>query len=255
MDLATFVLTDEEGGLLAFEVAWESGDYLAVVTPDLPLADSSAYVLEVDVCDLSTDVTFSTGIYGGDLDGEPSTLEHNTYVLDLEEVTFSTPENFELLLGMFGVSPLLVGIAQADSETLTLHVAEGKKKVDGSYALLADGRSWTFDPADFTEQPYFHAQQSEVSLNYDGNELPIRDFVIEGTFAPDGSSMGGLVVGGVADTRELSAAFFESEEGVCELMADWGISCIPCEDGVELCLEVLAEDAVALIEPDLDIIP
>jgi hypothetical protein len=209
----------------------------------------------VEVCEIVTEVAFSTDVYGSDLDDEVSALAHNTYVLDLEEITFTEPQNFELLLAMFGVNPLLVGVAEADDANLTLYVAEGKKRVDGSYGLLPDGRGWWFDPADFTKAPFFHAEQSELALNYDGVDLPIKDFLLEGTFAPDGSSMGGLVVSGVADTRGLSDAYAGDEAYVCDLMADWGMDCVACDDGAELCLEILAEDGIAPIEPELDIIP
>jgi hypothetical protein len=255
VDLASIVLTDEEGGEVATTITWESSDYLALVQADALLAGSSAYLLSIEICDELTEVAFSTDVYGDELEEEVSTLEHNTYVLDLEEVTFTEPENFELLLGMFGVNPLLVGIETANETDLVLFVAEGKKRSDGSYKLLDDGRSWLFEPADFTAQPYFSAEQAELSLDYDGVELPIQDFLLEGTFAPDGSSIGGVTVAGVADTRQLSAAFGDDESYFCDLMGDWGIHCIACDDGAELCIDILAEDGKAPLEEGLDIIP
>jgi len=253
--LASISLTDEGGDEVGASVSWQSSDFLAVVAADIPLDASSAYLMTVDVCDATTEVAFSTSAYGTALEAEAAALEHNTYVLDLSEVTFTEPENFELLLTMFGVAPLLVGVAQADDATITFFVAEGKKRSDGTYKMLDDGRFWWFDPADFTTAPYFSSQLDELSLEYEGAELPIKGFSLEGTFASDGSSIGGMTVAGVADTRYLSEAFGDDELYYCDFMEDWGIHCIACDDGVETCIEILAEDGEAPIEPDLDIIP
>jgi hypothetical protein len=233
-------------------VGWDGS--IATLTPAVPLAASTAYTLSASVCGVQTDVGFTTAVYGAELDGEVGALEHLTYVLDLNEVTFTQPEGLELIFSIYGVNPLLVGVASADAEQLTLYVAEGKLGVDGEYRLLRDPRSWWFDPADFTRQPYFSATQ-DIELAYDEVTIPVSDFHLEGTFAPDGSSIGGLVVSGVADTRDLADDVGGSEDYVCDLVADWGIDCVACDDGAVLCLDILAEGVTAPLAPGLDIIP
>jgi len=254
-DLATIALLDEAGDEQDIGISWESSDFVAVVQPDASLAASSAYTIAVDVCEVESLATFSTSEYGSELAEQAASLEHNTYVIDFDEITFSEPENLELILSMLGVNPLLVGVAQADGETITLYVAEGKKKVTGGYRQLDDGNAWWFDPADFSEQPYFYADQDELSLAYEDTSIPIRDFHIEGTFAADGSSIGGVSVSGVADTRYIAEQMTGDPDYICDMVGDWGISCVACDDGLEYCVGILAEDVVTPLVVGLDIIP
>ncbi|MFH1468987.1 MAG: Ig-like domain-containing protein [Pseudomonadota bacterium] len=250
-ELATVSLQDAVGEVEA-ALAWDGG--IVTITPAAPLEASTGYTLSATVCGEETAVGFTTDVYGGDLEEDVSALEHRTYVLDLNEVTFTRPEGLELIFSMFGVNPLLVGIASADAEQLTLYVTEGKIGVDGDYRELRDACSWWFDPADFTAQPFFTATQ-DIELAYDEVLIPVEGFHLEGTFAPDGLSIGGLVVSGLADTRYLGDDVGGSEDYVCALVYDWGIDCVACGDGAELCLDILAEGVTAPIAPDLDIIP
>jgi len=90
----------------------------------------------------------------------------------------------------------------------------------------------------------------------------IHEFVLEGTFASDGSWFGGGIVGGELDARDVVDAIDEvdSPEDFCNLTASFGAPCVACaSDGEEYCLDVLIDrlegdrvdtDVVEITDPE-----
>jgi hypothetical protein len=72
------------------------------------------------------------------------------------------------------------------------------------------------------------------------------DFSIEGTFAPDGSSIGGAQLSMMVDTTNLGEAMNlpddEDPMAVCNFIEPLGIPCVACPGGKELdnCIAIVA---------------
>ena len=78
-----------------------------------------------------------------------------------------------------------------------------------------------------------------------GVSIVIDDLSVSGVFAPDASYIGGVRFGGAIDTRSLVDLIVEGggDDAVCELVAGFGVECVPCgSDGEPYCLGLLVVD-------------
>ena len=116
--------------------------------------------------------------------------------------------------------------------------------------------TFPLDGASF-DDPYFELTAKSLPFNVTGVSVDINDLFLSGAFAPDGSSLSGMVLEGTVDTRPLvSALGLEGENGVCELakkLAD--VNCEPCADGSgTFCLSLRVEslDAAEVVSGSLE---
>jgi len=211
-----------------------------------------SYTLDVDVCGDFSSRGFSTSIYGGELIIEPEDLVGSTYLFDLGTAEYRQPEGLGMIIGLFLSAPLLVGITQADASEISLLGAQGwVDDVSGEYYQSGGLASWDFGVADFDESPWFWTQADRITIDYDGYDIPIYNFEIQGTFEPDGSSVGGASALGLADTRTMGPLLELDDEpnAVCDYGAGFGLVCEPCPDEEEYCLTIEAWfDSCELIE-------
>ena len=119
-----------------------------------------------------------------------------------------------------------------------------------------------FPPSDWVEAPYFSGDTEEIVVTYASassvTNITIHQVHLEGTFAADGSSMGGAWASGLCDTRNLGPLLDmgSDEDVVCNYLASFGLPCIDCGDGEELCvyMEAYFDDAPLIdglvLDPD-----
>ena len=232
---------------------WGEGNLIATVTPNPALAADSEYRLVVGICEDEGETTFTTSSYGAPLDGEPSELEDQTSVLLFTDVNFTKPEGIGSLLGMYLDIPLLVGVVRADDSTIDMLVAQGwLDSIDG-YKQRMGVETWSFDEADFQEQPYFEAEMESITLDFDGVEIPVQDFHLEGTFSSDGSHFSGGLLSGLGDTRNMGQLFGATDDlnYICNMAAAMTVECVPCPDGEPYCLFLQGEDIETSAVPGL----
>lgn len=243
---ATIQLLDGAGAEVATTVTWGDGNFQAEVTPVEPLDGNTAYSLHIEVCSYSGDVLFTTSEYGTELAESAAGLVGNTYVLDLSKADILQPEGLGYLLAAYLTEPILLGVDHADESLIGMVGAQGYKKNDGTYKQVGTD-VWIFPDADFTSAPYFAASTPEISIDYSDVAIPIESFSLAGTFAADGSKIGGGWASGLGDTRNMGPLLELGDDpgAVCDLITALGLSCETCADGEPYCvfLEVEFDEA------------
>ena len=235
---------------------WDNKDTTADVLPAEALTGDSNYTLSVTICDVTTEVNFSTSSFGSPLTKGPATLNDRTYVVELSEVTYTEPAGLGFVLAGTLTVPILVGVQAVYKDTIDLIGAEGVLANEGYYFQNPNLDSWDFSGASW-EDPFFSIDAESVSITYDDVEIPIFDFHLEGTFSPDGSAIGGGKLWGLGDTRNMSGFVASTDPAaICDLLALSGVNCDPCpSDDEPYCLYLKAEEIEADQEPDLIVVP
>jgi hypothetical protein len=236
---------------------WFSEDMETVYfTPAVPLEPQTTYAATITTCNGPATVAFTTSELGLPLEVD---IVGQTWAVDLTQGRVLRPEGVGDIIFELGVPLVLVEVQEVD----------GSLELMGALAL-DDGTqdpctpTIPFPSADFGDSPFFEVPASLVTLEVAGMLLPVHEFVLEGTIAPDGSWIGGAVIGGELDARELADIIDEVDtpEDLCNLTASFGAPCEPCStDGQEYCLGVLVDrlpgdgvdlDLVEIVDPSLD---
>lgn len=254
-----FSLTDSAGAAVPTNFSFDETGLVAVVTPASgALGALETYIFGAAVCNNQLQTQFTTALYGGPLEVEPADLVGNTYHFDLGGAEYLQPEGLGGVLATFLTDPLLIGIGAASETALTIQGTQGRINVDtGAISQRPGFDVWDFGSASFTEQPYFESAPADISINYGGAEIPMYDFRLSGTFAPDGSSIGFATASGVGDSRNMGplVGLGSDPSAVCDLAAGFGFSCEACPDGERYCVRIEALFEPAPLIPDLTLVP
>jgi hypothetical protein len=245
------LLTGSDGVETEVSITLDETGYNAVLDPG-PMTAEETYQLNLDVCGEQSNFGFTTSIYGGALIVDPGELAGNAYLFDLGAAEYVQPEGIGMIIGLFLSAPLIVGVTEADASEITLLGSQGWiDDVTGDIFQSSGLATWEFGTADFSEQPWFWTQSDMINIDYDGYDIPVYDFAIQGTFEPDGSSIGGASALGLADTRSMGPLLDLGDDpsAVCDYGAGFGLVCDPCPDDEPYCLTLEALfEACDLIE-------
>lgn len=236
----TVTLTQGEAEVAG--TTWLSEDSETVYfTPDAPLDPSTSYTATLSYCTGDAPISFTTSELGGELSSD---LVDSTYVIDLASARFVEPAGVGELIGEFVTMSVLVGVTAVDDSSITMM---GALSVEGGTDQDFCSPTFDFPAADFAEAPYFSVLADEMILAAAGYEIPLQDLEVSGTFAADGSYFGGAVLAGMVDARDIVDMIDEvdSYEDACNLTTSFGAPCIACDDGVEACLSLRADQIVA----------
>lgn len=228
---------------VSLSVAWDDAGLNATVEGAGGWPASETITLQVTVCTDESEVSFSTSEYGAPMEMGPADLVGNTYYFDLGEADYVKPAGLGAIIAIYLSQPLLISVDGATDTTISLLGAQGETDaLTGAIQQDMALPTFGFGTADFTASPYFSATTDELLINYSGYDVPIYDFHIEGTFAADGSSIGGGIATGLGDTRDLGLLLgVGSDPGaVCELATTFGLECSDCPDGNPWCLDIEA---------------
>jgi hypothetical protein len=154
---------------------------------------------------------------------------------------------------------VVLGVRYADERSIDLMAAPGLVSDLGVVTQDRNVPSWNFPLADFSQSPFVDAQAPSIELTYDdgadGVAIPVADFVLQGTFSADGTRLGGGVLEGLGDTRNVGALLGDdAPNAVCDLAAGFGVECIPCADLLPYCLRLRAEALEAEWIPGLELV-
>jgi len=253
-------ITDAAGTPVAASFDWE--DHGETVNITAELTGATEYVMTVNCLEEET-VGFTTSEYGVPLTISPDELLNRTYELDLPGAYFKEPTGVGALLGTYLENPLLASpVAITDTE-ITMLVAQGLWDDEGVASQDLGMDVFPFPPSDWVSAPYFSGDTEQIIVTYATSssvtEIVIHDVHLEGTFAADGSSLGGAWASGLADTRNLGPLLdlpgaSDSPSVVCDYLISFGLPCLDCGDGEELCLymEAYFDDAPVVDGVSLD---
>src|SRR5690606_28181765 len=139
------------------------------------------------------------------------------------------PGGFGPTLATLLDTPTLIGVAYVDAARLEWIGGLGTASGD---TIVQDTRkpSWDFPLGDFGDAPFFETTSDGVAFVVADWPLPIEDFFLSGTFAPDGRSVGGMVLSGTVDTRHAGGALGQDDDrdAICAFASGLGVDCEPC---------------------------
>jgi hypothetical protein len=245
-------LVDEDGVRLDTETVWSSAGLDFVLSFDGGLKANHTYELHMRDCREEKIVLFSTSGYGAPLTGGPNGLVGRTFLLDLVNAEWVQPAALGPLLAIYFTTPVLLGVQYADGSIVDFLGAPGFVDPFGNMTQ-AQEPSWDFPAVPFVDAPFFNANVDFVNLRFQGSDVPVRDFTLTGTFAGDMVSLGGGILTGTADTRNLGDLIGQPGEpgAVCEYAAGLGITCHACVDGLPYCLDLSVRDVTGRVVDDL----
>ena len=257
-DAAAAVFSLEESATLSpvdHTVSWGEDNLMATLVPASPLNGATQYNLRVTICETETSSTFETSDYGQPVDGGSESLIGLTSVILFDNVKFTEPENIGSLLALYFDVPLLVGVLGADTTNIDVVAAMGYfDNVDG-YKQRLNQATWTFGQVNLDGNAYFEGSVDEIDLGYSNVSIPVYNFALSGTFAPDGSHFAGGTLTGNVDTRHMAPLFGQTDEGYpCELVGSMGVSCEACPDGENYCLTIRGQDIVSAAVPGVSVV-
>jgi len=236
-------------GNVAFDLMWEDG----LLEPD------TDYTLWTKDCATTESLTFTTSTLGAPIEGGPGGLVGKTWRLDLVGATWVEPGALAGLLAVYFSTPILLGVQYADTANVDFIGAPGY--VDELGRIKQDiAPTWDFPVQSFAQQPYFEAEVSSIDIEYvDGSTsvtIPVQDFRLYATIAPNGESLGGARLSGLADSRGMGTLLGSDDPAtICEFAATLGVQCVDCADGQPYCLYLEAEDLDGTLVDDVTIVP
>lgn len=217
---------------LTFKVQFTKG-----LTPD------SQYLLEVTDCLGTRQVPFFTSSLGYPIIGGPGVLAGRVFDMRLDEGEFIEPGGMSAFLSPYLGDPILLQVQYANEEYIDFTGTQGYVDLFGD-VQQSTGGLWNFPVSPFESSPYFEIHGDNVVLEILGYELAVEGFGLTGTFSPDATKFEGATLGGMLDTRTAGALIGQpnNEAAFCMAATAFGLSCEPCNDGLEFCMEVLVED-------------
>jgi hypothetical protein len=222
------------------------GDYV-VFTPDEPLEPDTDYTVVFDYCHGAPEISFSTSSLGAPVE-DTSALVGRTYAIDFSEGRFLEGDDIGELLSTFFGRSLLIQVLSYDEDGVDLRVAVSRT---GSTQQEPCRRTTDLEGMDVSESPYFSFATDEFSFGAYEGELTFLDFAVDGTFAADGGSVGGVGFSLTLRVSELVPILgVGDEDELCELADQLGVACEVC--GGQTCVTVSADRiAGPAIEVDL----
>lgn len=238
-----FRVTDDGGREIPVEVTKDDTGLVATITPVDGLPSDTSLRLQIEDCLGPREIAFSTSSLGAPLEGGVGALVGRTWRLEVEDATWVEPAGLATLLPALPFSPILVGVAYADAEWVDWIGAQGRVTTDG-IDQSPTVATWNFPLTPFEDAPYFDSFVEDVELAVQTATLPITDLRLTGTFAADGSEIGGATLSGLGDTRDLGKVLGSpgDPDALCELAEDFDVVCVDCPDGKPYCLDVQIED-------------
>lgn len=211
------------------------GNYV-VYTPDEPLDPNTEYTVGFDYCHGAPEITFMTSDLGESVE-DTEALLGNTYAIDFSEGRFLEGDDIGELLSTFFGRSLLIQVLAYDEDGMDIRVAVSERGGDDQEVCR---RTLDIEGMDITESPYFSFQTDEFSFGAYEGELTFLDFQVDGTFAADGSAVGGVGFSLTLKVSELVPILgVGDEDELCELADQMGVECVVCGGGT--CVTISAD--------------
>lgn len=248
---ATIAVADGAGAAVEGTTTWVDSNL--VFQPATPLAAQSDYSATLTHCAGSSTVSFRTDSLGAALEDEVD-LVGNTYVVSLDGARFVKPAGVgSLLLGMLEQDILLGVVSVSDTE---IQMMGAISQTDSTDQDMCEPSIDFPEAADFTSAPFFSIGPQNTTLSAAGYDISISDLNFAGDFTADGGQIGGAILSGEIDARDIVGALVggglleeEDPDAVCDLIGTFGVACEPCaSDSAAYCLSIYVDQITANVD-------
>ncbi len=191
---------------------------------------------------------------GGAGGGDPveGSIAGKTWSVDIADATYVEPPGLGSLVDLAGTTILLFHATSANETSFKMVVTVA----DDTGAQNPCERVVDLPTADFSDNPDFVIEGSELGLVVNDVSVSIADTLVSGTFEDGGDRWVDGVIRGTMDTREWQEALAaDVSQDLCELVELMGSACGPCSDGANACFtldlaDVVGQPYVGSFDPD-----
>ena len=234
-DPTAVVLTEIDGE----QYTSEDGKTILFV-PNQALDPVTDYEVGLDYCHGNPTISFTTSELGSEI-ASFDTIEGNTYLFHLDAARYTTGgEVAQALLAIFN-KDILIQILEMTNSTIAMRGAVGESiggevEQDICYRTI-DLEELGVDSADF------YYEDAELVMDFYHTELAFLNLLLSGTFAPDGSWIGGVSLYANVDVRGLSETLgLGTADDICSFAKELESPCQPCStDDAAYCITIAAE--------------
>lgn len=125
--------------------------------------------------------------------------------------------------------------------------------MDGEQDLTANTAA--VEDLDFSANPWFQLAAPNATAPFAGLDVTLEDLRLEGSFAPDGSHIGGIRAEANVDTRSMAALLDPDDPcALCNTAASLGATCTACRDGADFCLAFVVDQMTSEAQEDVEIV-
>lgn len=254
-DLAVRVL-DGAGVEVPIDVVASADGLVVDLVPQRALEPSTPHTVSATTCAGALRVPFTTSSFGAPLADGPKALLGRTWALRLDDADWVEPGALGAFFRANVTVPVLMGASWADAAVLDLIGTQGAVD-EGVVTQDLSLATWNLPTASFARAPWFDARGPSVELDIEGAKVPVTDFRLSATFSADAARVGDGVLSGLADTRQAGGLIDRpnAPTAICELAQGLGVPCIPCDDGLPLCVRIEIRDVRGVEVPGLRLVP
>jgi hypothetical protein len=215
-------------------------DGLTVVfTPTDPLEPLTSYEVGLDYCRGTPSIEFTTSGYGLPVE-DPQGLRGRTWAYDLRDARFYEAGYLGDLLQTFAERVGLVSVVGIEGDMVDLRMAVADDSEPPGQDFCA--RTVDVEGVDFSGSPYLQFGPTSIEFQAYLGIIAIHEMIVQATVAPDGASLGGMVISAVIDVRSVANAVDMDLVELCELLEVYGAPCEACpEDSEPYCVSTAAD--------------
>ena len=252
---AVITLADAGGADVPGTTTANAAGTLVSFQPDASLAPNTAYTATLTHCAGTETLSFTTDAYGEPLSGDAAALVGNIYSVDLKnDSRFHEPPGVGNVLQPLLERIIWLEVLEASTTSITLRLAVAADESD----TVQDMCIPTVDFEDGTlGGPTFEVGPKDIAIPIGDVLVELQGVIASGTFSADGSTFGCVGFTGLLDTRPIVPLMKPggSDDYVCTLIGGYGARCIECDDGEQLCMQLVVDQAVAQPATGIKIVP
>ena len=235
-DPTALVIADFDGIQTA-----RAGGSTILYTPTVPLDPETTYTVGLEYCRRAPSIEFTTSSLGTTLT-DPSSLVGRTFTLDMLQARFVAGAEVAATAATLFDRNLLASVVGLDGDWLRMRIGGALGDDPENQDFCA--RTVDLPAADVTNLPWFHLLTDELQFGAYAVDMFLYQLQLSGTFAADGSSIGGLAMTTVVDSRDIAELISgQTADSLCEIMGNLYIPCELCPtDGHSYCFDLSFED-------------
>jgi hypothetical protein len=246
-DPTALVIADFDG----IQTARRNGSTI-LYTPTVPLDPDTTYTVGLEYCRGAPSIEFTTSSLGAALT-DASALVGQTFTMDMLQARFVAGAEVSATAATLYDRNLLATVVGLDGDWLRLRIGKALEDDPGSQDFCA--RTVDLPAADVTNLPWFHLVTDELQFGAYAVDMSLYQLQLSGTFASDGTAIGGLAMQTVVDSRDIAELISgQTADSLCEIMGNLYIPCEPCPtDGHSYCFNLSFEDLSGFpVDSDLE---